>query len=84
VTTHAPESLAALARVVLRDHVMSPDRTAPRAGALFAVNMLVGTEEAGTFTFEEISGWLREAGFGEARLLRAGERMDGLVEAFRG
>ena len=34
-------------RIVIRDHVMSPDRTAPRAGALFAVNMLVGTQEGG-------------------------------------
>ena len=70
-------------RIVIRDHVMSPDRTAPRAGALFAVNMLVGTEEGGTFTFEEIAGWLVEAGFEKPRLTRAGERMDGLVEAFR-
>jgi SAM-dependent methyltransferase len=70
-------------RIVIRDHVMSSDRTAPRAGALFAVNMLVGTEEGGTFTFEEISSWLVEAGFERPRLMRAGERMDGLVEAFR-
>ena len=70
-------------RIVIRDHVMSPDRTAPRAGALFAVNMLVGTEEGGTFTFEEIASWLAEAGFVRPRLVRAGERMDGLVEAFR-
>lgn len=70
-------------RIVIRDHVMSPDRTAPRAGALFAVNMLVGTEEGGAFTFDEIARWLVEAGFERARLMRSGERMDGLVEAFR-
>ncbi len=70
-------------RVVIRDHVMSPDRTAPRAGALFAVNMLVGTEEGSTFTLEEIGSWLREAGFERPRLVRDGERMDALVEAFR-
>lgn len=71
-------------RIVLRDHVMSPDRTAPRAGALFAVNMLVGTEQGGTFTFAELSSWLLEAGFERPRQLRGGERMDALVEAFRG
>ncbi len=69
-------------RIVIRDHVMSPDRTAPRAGALFAVNMLVGTEEGGTFTLEEIASWLVEAGF-ERPPDALGERMDGLVEAFR-
>ena len=70
-------------RIVLRDHVMSPDRTAPRAGALFAVNMLVGTKDGGTFTLEELSAWLEEAGFARPRLLRDGERMDALVEAVR-
>ncbi len=70
-------------RIVLRDHVMSPDRTAPRAGALFAVNMLVGTKDGGTFTLEELSAWLEEAGFARPRLLRNGERMDALVEAGR-
>ena len=28
-------------RILIRDQLMEPDRTAPRAGALFAVNMLV-------------------------------------------
>lgn len=70
-------------RIVVRDHVMSPDRTSPRAGALFAVNMLVGTKEGGTYTFEELSAWLSEAGFVRPRLLRDGERMDALVEAMR-
>lgn len=70
-------------RLVIRDHVMSPDRTTPRSGALFAINMLVGTDAGGTFTFDEISSWLLEAGFERPRLLRDGERMDALVEAFR-
>jgi SAM-dependent methyltransferase len=55
-------------RVVIQDHVMSEDKTAPRAGALFAINMLVGTEDGGTFSEREYSSWLREAGF--ARVTR--------------
>ncbi len=70
-------------RIVIRDHVMSSDRTAPRAGALFAVNMLVGTAAGGTFTFEELAAWLVEGGFERSRLMRGGERMDALVEAYR-
>lgn len=70
-------------RLVLRDHVMEPDRTRPRAGALFAVNMLVGTSSGGTYTFEEIRAGLERAGFSHIRLIQAGERMDALVEAFR-
>ena len=70
-------------RVVIRDHVMQPDRTHPRAGALFAINMLVGTAGGGTYTFDEIADGLTRAGFERVRLVQAGERMDALVEAFK-
>ena len=70
-------------RIVIRDHVMDPGRTRPRDGAVFAVNMLVNTEGGSTYTFEEIRAWLEEAGFASIRLLRAGEHMDALVDAFR-
>ena len=76
-------ALAPGGRLVVRDHVMDPDRTRPRAGALFAINMLVGTAHGGTYTFDEIRAGLERAGFVRIRLLREGERMDGLVEAFR-
>lgn len=70
-------------RLLVRDHVMDALRTHPRAGALFAVNMLVGTAGGGTYTFDEIRAGLARAGFTRIRLLRSGERMDALVEAFR-
>jgi len=77
------EALVPGGRVVIRDHVMQPDRTGPRAGALFAINMLVGTASGGTYTFDEIAGGLARAGFERVRLVQAGERMDALVEAFK-
>jgi predicted O-methyltransferase YrrM len=70
-------------RIVIRDHVMEPDRTEPRDGAIFAVNMLVNTEGGSTYTYEEIRAWLEAAGFANVRFLKAGEHMDGLVEAFK-
>ncbi|NPV04956.1 MAG: methyltransferase domain-containing protein [Syntrophaceae bacterium] len=76
-------SLVPGGRIVIRDHVMDPDRTRPRDGAIFAVNMLVNTEGGSTYTFEEIRQWLEAAGFAHVRLLRAGERMDALVDAFK-
>ena len=76
-------ALAPGGRLVIRDHVMDPDRTRPRAGALFAINMLVGTAHGGTYTFDEIRAGLERAGFVRIRALRAGDRMDALVEAFR-
>lgn len=76
-------SLVPGGRLLLRDYVMDSDRTNPRAGALFAVNMLVGTSGGGTYTLDEIREGLSRAGFVRIRLLHRGERMDALVEAFR-
>jgi predicted O-methyltransferase YrrM len=70
-------------RIVIRDHIMEPDRTRPRDGAIFAVNMLVATTGGNTYTYEEIQTGLAEAGFVRMRLLQKGERMDGLVEGFK-
>ncbi len=70
-------------RILIRDHVMSPDRTWPRAGAIFAINMLVGTSGGGTYTYEEIESDLAQAGFSRIRLLKQGENMDAVVEAYK-
>jgi predicted O-methyltransferase YrrM len=70
-------------RIIIRDHIMEPDRTRPRDGAIFAVNMLVATQGGNTYTFEEIHTGLVQAGFVRIRLLQQGERMDGLVEGFK-
>ena len=70
-------------RLVIRDHVMSPDHTLPAAGTLFAVNMLVVIAGGSTYTFDEIRQGLEAAGFTRVRLLQTGEQMNGLVEAFK-
>ena len=50
---------------------MNPDRRGPVNGLFFAVNMLVNTDNGGTYSFEEISGWLTEAGFTNARTIES-------------
>ena len=70
-------------RILIRDHVMSSDRTQPRDGALFAVNMLVATSGGNCYTVEEIQDSLRAAGFTQIRLLQSSEMMNALVEACR-
>jgi predicted O-methyltransferase YrrM len=70
-------------RIVLRDHILEPDRTEPISGAVFAVNMLLATEGGNTYTFEELEGGLTQAGFVRVRLIQKGEHMDGLVEGFK-
>ena len=49
--------------IVIQDHIMSSERTNPPEGAIFSLNMLVGTEFGDTYTAEEIESWLGDAGF---------------------
>ncbi|MBU0637729.1 MAG: polyketide synthesis methyltransferase [Planctomycetes bacterium] len=68
-------------RIMLRDVLMEPARTAPVMGALFAINMLVATEGGGTFTFDELREDLASAGFVEPVVLRRDEQMNSIVAA---
>jgi 3-hydroxy-5-methyl-1-naphthoate 3-O-methyltransferase len=66
------KTFAALApggTIAIMEFLVNRERTDPVIGLLFAVNMLINTDEGDTFSFEEISGWLREAGFVKPRLL---------------
>lgn len=54
-------------RVVIRDFVLEADKTAPRNGALFALNMLVGTPGGSSYSQDEYTAWLHEAGFGDVK-----------------
>lgn len=67
--------------LIIRDHIMEETRTVPPTGAFFALNMLVATPGGDTYTFSELKVALEQAGFTKARLIRQGERMDGLIEA---
>ena len=67
--------------LLIRDHIMNEDRTAPADGALFALNMLVCTDGGDSYTFSEVRRSLLEAGFKNVELVRCGESMDSLVEA---
>jgi SAM-dependent methyltransferase len=49
-------------QLVILDHIMNDDRTDPAVGAIFAINMLVGTEKGDTYTEKEIKSWMQEAG----------------------
>ena len=66
-------ALADDGRLLVRDIVMDDSRTAPAAGALFAVNMLVHNPGGGTYTFQEFREDLQSAGFHDPVLLHRGE-----------
>jgi len=67
--------------LIIRDIIMEPDHTRPVGGALFAVNMLVGTEQGGTFTWEEYAADLHAAGFEHVDLIYRDEGMNSLIRA---
>ena len=62
-------ALASGGTIAVQEFLVNSDRTGPMNGLIFAVNMLVNTENGGTYSFEEISEWLGEAGFVDARTI---------------
>lgn len=58
-------------QLVIMDHLMNEDRTEPLQGAVFAINMLVGTKNGDTYTLDEISGWMNEAGLVDMKPINA-------------
>ena len=60
-------ALNANGQIIIQDFVMDEDRISPVFGALFALNMLVGTASGDTYTESEITSWMVEAGFKDVR-----------------
>jgi len=50
-------------KIVIQDWIMNNDRTQPISGAIFAINMLVGTEAGDCFTEQEVTEMLNASGF---------------------
>lgn len=63
------ESLASGGTIAIAEFLVNTDRTGPVSGLIFAINMLVNTDCGDTFSFDEISSWLAEAGFVDARTI---------------
>lgn len=60
-------ALNAGGQLVILDHVMNDDRTEPATGAIFAINMLVGTDHGDIYTEKEIGTWMEKAGLSYIR-----------------
>src|SRR5208337_1323745 len=63
------DALAPGGTIAVAEFLVNDERTEPLVGLLFAVNMLVNTDNGGTYSFREISAWLAEAGFVNPRTL---------------
>ena len=64
------DALAPGGTVAIQEFMPDDDRNGPPSALIFAVNMLVNTEAGDTFTFKEMSEWLRAAGFRNPRRLK--------------
>ena len=50
-------------RIVIQDWIMNDAKTEPEQGALFSINMLVGVEGGDCYSENEVSTWMKNAGF---------------------
>ncbi len=66
-------------KIIIVDMIPNNERTGPVIPLIFAVNMLVATEEGGTFTRKEYQEWLKTAGFGKIEEIEAGGNSPVLV-----
>jgi (2Fe-2S) ferredoxin/predicted O-methyltransferase YrrM len=66
----AYQALGANGRLVVQDFILEPEKTSPQFAALFALNMLVGTEAGNSYSEPEYADWMRAAGFGEVARVR--------------
>ena len=62
-------ALAPGGTIAIAEMVPNEERTGPPFALIFALNMLVHTDAGDTFTFGEMTKWLRETGFVEPRQL---------------
>jgi 3-hydroxy-5-methyl-1-naphthoate 3-O-methyltransferase len=53
--------------MIIKDHIMNTELTEPRAGAIFALYLLMATRGR-DYSFGEVSRWLTEAGFADIKL----------------
>jgi precorrin-6B methylase 2 len=68
-------------RIAIREILMESSRLEPVAGALFAVNMLTGTDGGGTYTLDELREDLDEAGFCETVVAHREPTMNSILVA---
>ena len=65
------DAMAPGGTIAIAEFLVDEERKATPLGLIFAVNMLVHTDEGDTYSFPEIAGWLQEAGFRDVRTLDA-------------
>jgi O-methyltransferase/methyltransferase family protein len=57
-------------RIVVKDHILDDSLAHPSAGAIFSLLMLLTTESGKCYSFNEVRGWLEQAGFQSVQEIR--------------
>lgn len=65
------EALTPGGTIAIAEILVDAERQAAIPALIFAVNMLVNSDEGDTFSFDEICGWLRHTGFERVRTVEA-------------
>jgi precorrin-6B methylase 2 len=65
------EALAPGGTIAIAEILVDAERRAAVRALIFAVNTLVNSDHGDTFSFEEIRGWLQDAGFEQVRMVEA-------------
>jgi 2-polyprenyl-3-methyl-5-hydroxy-6-metoxy-1,4-benzoquinol methylase len=65
------EALAPGGTIAIAEILVDVKRRAAVPALIFAVNMLVNSDEGDTFSFDEIRGWLIDTGFEQVRTIEA-------------
>jgi SAM-dependent methyltransferase len=52
-------------KIVIQDWIMNDAKTEPFQGAIFSINMLVGVEGGDCYSENEVSTWMKNAGFAD-------------------
>jgi len=66
-------------RIAIVEMVPNDQRTGPPFPILFAINMLVNTEEGDTYTLAEYTAWLADAGFGRIETADIGSHSPAII-----
>jgi hypothetical protein len=65
------EALAPGGTIAIAEILVDAKRRVAVSALIFAVNMLVNSDEGDTFCFDEIRGWLLDTGFEQVRTVEA-------------
>ncbi|MFH1735817.1 MAG: methyltransferase [bacterium] len=75
------EALPAGSLILIKDFFISEDGTDPLFSALFAINMLIGTEAGGCYSRSKVETWLQETAFVPMDFIQLTEQAGVLVAA---